>query len=300
MSPPSRENVLRQFDEIGVWRRGDQRAPHKPLLILYALGRWQNGERGGISFHDVARDLGELLKEFGPPRQSQQAEYPFWRLQNDNIWIVQADGPVAPRAGQKDAKRSELFKHNARGTFAEPVTAAFAADPSLVGDIARQLLNEHFPDSVHSDILEAVGLTIGPPGPVSHARDSGFRKRVLKAYEYRCSVCGYNVRLGANLLGLEAAHIKWHQAGGPDSEINGLALCPLHHKSFDLGAFTVRADLMILVSDEVNGSCGVEEVLMRHHATALREPQRPEHRPMQQFLDWHLWQVFKGTSRHVK
>src|SRR5436189_6378643 len=35
------------------------------------------------------------------------------------------------------------------------------------------------------------------------------------------------------------AHIRWHQAGGPDIENNGLALCVLHHKTFDLGAFTL-------------------------------------------------------------
>jgi HNH endonuclease len=39
--------------------------------------------------------------------------------------------------------------------------------------------------------------------------------------------------------GLEAAHIKWFQARGPDVVQNGLALCSLHHKIFDLGAFTV-------------------------------------------------------------
>jgi hypothetical protein len=34
--------------------------------------------------------------------------------------------------------------------------------------------------------------------------------------------------------------IRWHQGGGPDEESNGFALCVLHHKTFDLGAFTVN------------------------------------------------------------
>jgi len=29
---------------IKMWQRGDQRAPHKPLLLLYALGRLSQGE----------------------------------------------------------------------------------------------------------------------------------------------------------------------------------------------------------------------------------------------------------------
>ena len=38
---------------------------------------------------------------------------------------------------------------------------------------------------------------------------------------------------------MTAAHIKWFQARGQDVVPNGLALCSLHHKIFDLGAFTV-------------------------------------------------------------
>jgi len=71
-------------------------------------------------------------------------------------------------------------------------------------------------------------------------RDPAFRQKVLKAYEWRCAVCGFDVKLGTVAIALDAAHIRWHQAGGPDVENNGLALCVLHHKTFDLGAFTDR------------------------------------------------------------
>jgi putative restriction endonuclease len=30
--------VLQRFDQLNIWKQGDQRAPHKPLLVLYALG----------------------------------------------------------------------------------------------------------------------------------------------------------------------------------------------------------------------------------------------------------------------
>ena len=294
-----RDEILRKFDQINVWTRGDERAPHKPLLILYALGRWQRGERSEVQFADVAQDVGELLREFGPPRRSYHPEYPFWRLQADGLWTVEADAPVEPRQGHTDPKKSELLKYNARGRFVIPVLAALDADPSVVGEVAQRLLDAHFPESVHEDILDAVGLSREVQTFQRERRDPGFRKRVLTAYEYRCAVCGYDVRLGANLLGLDAAHIKWHQAGGPDVESNGLALCVLHHKSFDLGAFTISADLAVLISDEVHGSTGLQETLLRHHAQPLRKPQRPEHVPAGHFLDWHGRQVFRGRARHV-
>jgi hypothetical protein len=61
--------ALDLFGRLAVWSRGKQRAPHKPLLVLYALGRWVRGDQGGIPFTGVARDLTALLRDFGPPRQ---------------------------------------------------------------------------------------------------------------------------------------------------------------------------------------------------------------------------------------
>ena len=52
------------------------------------------------------------------------------------------------------------------------------------------------------------------------------------------TTCALAATNGWQPLGLEAAHIKWFQARGPDVVQNGLALCSLHHKIFDLGANT--------------------------------------------------------------
>jgi putative restriction endonuclease len=120
---------------------------------------------------------------------------------------------------------------------------------------------------------------------------------VLTAYEYRCAVSGFDVRLGSVSIALDAAHIRWHQAGGPDHESNGLALCVLHHKMFDLGAFTVSGDGALLVSDQAHGTEGFHEALMRHHGKAVRPPQRREWKPARDSLTWHAREVFKGAAR---
>jgi hypothetical protein len=105
----TRASILQQFDRLNVWARGDQRAPHKPLLVLYALGRWSRGDTGDIPFSEVDRDLTGLLKEFGPPRQSYHPEYPFWRLQNDGVWQVHAAGALKPRKGNTDPPRASYW-----------------------------------------------------------------------------------------------------------------------------------------------------------------------------------------------
>jgi putative restriction endonuclease len=104
--------------------------------------------------------------------------------------------------------------------------------------------------------------------------------------------------VGSVSIALDAAHVRWHQAGGPAVESNGLALCVLHHKVFDLGAFTVTPGGMLLVSDQANGTDGFHEALMRHHGTQIRPAQRPEWAPAAEHLEWHRSEVFKGQARH--
>jgi putative restriction endonuclease len=113
----------------------------------------------------------------------------------------------------------------------------------------------------------------------------------------RLPYCGFDVRLGSVSIALDAAHIRWHQAGGPETENNGLALCVLHHKTFDLGAFTVSQGVL-LVSDQANGTTGFQETLMAYHGKPIRDPQHPDWRPEPRYLEWHEREVFRGEARH--
>jgi putative restriction endonuclease len=108
------------------------------------------------------------------------------------------------------------------------------------------------------------------------------------------------VRLGSVSLGIEAVHIKWHQAGGPDVEPNGFALCALHHKLFDRGAFTVSASGRVELSEQLHGRPGFRELLLAHHGQPVRPPPNPNHRPAAQFLAWHHKEVFQGPARYLE
>ena len=70
---PDQPTLFERIANLNVWRRGDERAPHKPLLLLYALARVQRGEPRLIPFIDIERDLGRLLERFGPPRHTRPA-----------------------------------------------------------------------------------------------------------------------------------------------------------------------------------------------------------------------------------
>src|SRR5262249_20965026 len=66
-------------------------------------------------------------------------------------------------------------------------------------------------------------------------RDPGWRSAVLLAWDRQCAFCGYDGQLAGATTGIDAAHVRWFTFDGPDDLDNGLALCVLHHKLFDLG-----------------------------------------------------------------
>ncbi|WP_299821501.1 phosphorothioated DNA-binding restriction endonuclease [uncultured Pontibacter sp.] len=294
----TRTELLTQFQNINTWKSKGTRAPHKPLLILMALGEIQRGNTGFIPYTHIESRLKDLLIDFGPYRKSYYPNFPFTKLANDGLWQLNEPGLIHTK---QDYTSKFLREHHLAGMFPEHITQQLSHDPELVISIAELILEQNFPDTLHQDILDAVGLdiTISPTTKIiktTRKRDPLFRESILKAYEYQCAVCGFSVRLRHQLLALEAAHIMWHQAGGPDVEVNGLALCATHHKLFDMGAFTINSELKMLVSDEING-VGAQEWLLRHDGKSIKPPQKKAFYPNPDFTTWHVNEVFKGGYR---
>ena len=291
-----KETVLQKFETLNIWRKDGARAPHKPLLVLYAIGELLRGKSRLLPYTEVDDNFGDILAEFGPRRSRQGTYYPFWRLQTDCIWEV-SDADKIRLTSRGDALKGDLVDYDVRGGFTEEVANHLQTDSVLASEIIQRMLDGHFPPTWHEDILQKVGIELNPKGTIRQKRDPNFRTNILKAYEYRCAVCGFDVRVGNQPVALEAAHIKWHQAGGPDLEVNGLALCSLHHKLFDRGAFTLSNDLEVLVSDDAHGTAGFHEWLMRFHGEKLNFPQRQTYYPSENYTRWHVSEVFQGEYR---
>ena len=213
-------------------------------------------------------------------------------MKNDGIWHL------SHSVSNDDISESWLIKNSVAGGFTDEVLSLLDGNDKLIQEIAEIVLHNHFPETIHEDILSAVGLDFDQK--VMKYRDPAFRERVLRAYEYSCAVCGFNVRLGNNLIAVDAAHIKWHQAGGPDSENNGIALCSMHHKLFDRGVFTITPSRILLVSEKAHGNKGFNEWLMRYHGSEVRAPINPEYYPKDSYTNWHVREVFHGPARYCQ
>lgn len=300
------QHVLKAFERIRVFQRGEQRAVHKPLLILLALARTTHPTPRLVRFEDIDGPLKTLLSEFGPSSAASSRHYPFWHLATDGIWQLEGPSDFLKRPAGATPNLGELKQLHIAGGFAPEVDTALRNDPALRAQLAHQLLDTHFPETLHSDILAAVGLDLSIPTQDTTTtrtvarRDPSFRERVLRAYEFRCCVCGFDLRIGNITAGLEAAHIKWFQAKGPDVEQNGLALCALHHKVFDLGAFTILPDSYSMVfSQHAVSSEASRSMLLGFHGAGIIMPQSKDYFPHREFLQWHEREVFKKPGRAI-
>ncbi|WP_340620909.1 phosphorothioated DNA-binding restriction endonuclease [Xenorhabdus siamensis] len=196
---PTIKELQVAISNLSVWRKGDQRAPHKPLLLLYVLSQYQKGHERLFDYgEEIHQPLLNLLNHFGPRRKNHYPTLLFWRL-----------------------------------------------------------------------------------------RDPHFRQQILRVYNYECAICGYNLRHDDTPVGLEAAHIKWKQYGGPCTINNGLALCSLHHSAFDMGSISIDDNMQLLVSESINGGPMVKQLFWNFAKQPILLPQNRDYYLLESFINWH-------------
>jgi putative restriction endonuclease len=282
---------------LRTWKRGERRAPHKPLLLLYALGRIQAGAPRLVDFVEAEPCLKALLDRFGPPSKAAHPLYPFWHLQGDGLWEVPR-GKDATRRDVQEPLVSLARELHLEGGFPEPVERLLKRRPVLVSELGRTILEEHFPESLHDEIAEAAGLELAAQGAAKRqARPPGFRDEILRAYEHRCAICGFQALLDGAVIGVEAAHVRWHAYGGPAVVENGVALCVLHHKLFDLGVLGISPGRRVLVSTRASGEAEASARMIPFAGRLLRSPQSGKQAVGEDFAGWHRREVFRSPAR---
>ena len=121
-----------------------------------------------------------------------------------------------------------------------------------------------------------------------------FRDQVLLAYDSRCALC----HLGHREL-IDAAHIREDAAGGEPTVTNGIAMCKLHHATFDNLLVGVSPDYRIHVRQdllsEVDGPT-LQHSIKQLHGELIRVPSSRVAQPDRELLEERFTQFRKGAA----
>ena len=279
-------------------QRGGRRAPYKPLVLLWAIGRSVQGETMPVSYEDAEGPLKELLKEFAVSDTTPNVADPFVRLRSD---------PPGPESNSKlwvlkDANR-QLSNDNDK--------VVRSLSPDATGDLTddfKQLLKDgralrevvaallkHIPEeTLHPTILTLTGLH-QLNGPTRTSRDQQVVKQVRAAYGFRCAFCGFDAEMFGTPKALVAAHIQPMGCDGPDEVTNCLLLCSLHHDLFDVGALAVDCFFSVQVSNKLKtDDMHARMISIALNGRQVNLPSCDNERPSPQQLQWHREHVFKG------
>jgi putative restriction endonuclease len=121
-----------------------------------------------------------------------------------------------------------------------------------------------------------------------------FREQVLLAYDSRCALC----HLGHREL-IDAAHIREDSAGGMPTVTNGIAMCKLHHATFDNLLVGVSPDYRIHVRedllDEMDGPT-LQHSIKQLHGELIRVPSSRIARPDRVLLEERFERFQHGAA----
>lgn len=160
------DKALKQaISNITIWRKGEQRAPHKPLLLLHVLSHYRQGHGRLFNYgSEIYEPLLDLLERYGPQRRDQRPDMPFWRLKGDGFWELQ-NAQLCSTSGSRQPPRRELIEYNVAGGFDADNFALVAKNHRLIDTLAQQLLEAHFPASIQEEIADEMGFDIGSLSP---------------------------------------------------------------------------------------------------------------------------------------
>ncbi|WP_409489239.1 hypothetical protein [Amycolatopsis sp. cmx-11-12] len=151
------DGLYEQLRHLRVAEAGGQRMPHKPLLLLWLLGRYLN-ERSTAVAYDVAEGpVGGLIERFGGGalQRTDRAAMPFVHLER-TLWTVEADGHTQV-ANSPSRSGSWLRKHSVRGTL-RPEVVDLLDEPWVIFKAADVLFDNYFTPGVVAALRSAVHL----------------------------------------------------------------------------------------------------------------------------------------------
>ena len=134
-------------------------ALHKPLLLLYVLGRYYSNSDRMISFKDIDDGLMNLFRKYYPEAiDYSNTHYPFGKLENDGIWEIERSSELL-RTSVGHLSKKEILDKNIKGGLYIEIYNFLIGNKEKIKEIINFLLEKYFHNSVYSDLKNDLGLS---------------------------------------------------------------------------------------------------------------------------------------------
>ncbi|MEV6207208.1 HNH endonuclease signature motif containing protein [Kitasatospora sp. NPDC051914] len=158
VKPP--KTFLRRIGDVRPQTRRNGPAPHRPLLLLWAIGQAVAGAPREQPWSVARAALAPLLEKYGEVRDGRQAaHYPFLALVRDDLWVIAGDAHSALSSNQVHRHTAEsLNRLDPKAGFPEEDFEFLQSHPEKAAEAAAGLLLRYF-YPLPAGLLEDLGLT---------------------------------------------------------------------------------------------------------------------------------------------
>ena len=297
------------------------RAPHKPLLLLAVMDLFAEGSIVN-NLIEPTSELGELFTLYWarvmPPDQQGNLALPFFHLKSDGFWhLVPRPGKEAFLAATRQIRSFNQLCDTVLGAKLDEelymllgvvgsrdllrtvlIETYFApeAQPSLVEQGAINIESFHY----SQELLELARTRRFKENLLDEesyrpaARDQGFRRAVVTAYDHRCALCGIRMLTPDGHTVVDAAHIVPWSINHSDDPRNGMGLCRLCHWTFDEGLIGVSARYVVVTSPQLAVGQNVPGHLLTLNGRGIIGPVEEPLWPDLDAINWHRLNRFRS------
>src|SRR5262249_7212563 len=295
------------------------RAPHKPVLLLAVIDLIAEGTVSA-NLIEITPDLGELSTLYWsrvmPPDQHGNLALPFFHLKSDGFWhLTPQPGKKSIVEGSEQIKSVSRLRELIVGARLDEELYQLMQNVRSREQLRALLIEKYFTPELHPGLMEQGIINLEAYNysqilleqakkqkdskPISAlsvrhaARDQGFRRAVVTAYDHRCAVCGLRMLTADGHTVVDAAHIKPWSVSFNDNPRNGVALCKLCHWTFDEGMISVSSKYIVVTSPQLSVNRNIPGHVITFASREIIGPKEETLWPDLEALDWHRQNVFR-------
>lgn len=299
----------------------NNRAPYKPLLLLTILDLVAQHELKA-NFIEIDANLLEIFdlywtKVNGPDKDANIA-LPFFHLKSEGFW------QLIPQVGKEELLQTSPPIRSLRALRALTSGARFDDElfrliqhPEQRNELRRILIERYFAPELRPVVVEAGAIAkeafeyskelldrsrgifkieeapVVDEAYLTESRSVAFRRVVVQAYKHTCAICSVRLLTPEGRTAVAASHIvPWSHSHNDDPR-NGMALCGLHHWSFDQGLISVTPTYEVNVSATVAADDSGTEPIRILAGRPIHLPTDEFLHPAREALKWHNRNIFR-------